>query len=92
MFPEPTNLLSEKITTLSRKARRSSRKGAWRIASDLPASFRYAAQGLAYGFVSQRNFRIHLGLGAVVFGLGLWLNLKYKDPVLFVRLLHPMIG
>ena len=52
------------------------RIGAWRVAGDLPASFRYAAQGLAYGFASQRNFRIHVLTGSVVFGLGLWLGLS----------------
>jgi len=51
------------------------RVGAWKVAGDLPASFRYAAQGLAYGFASQRNFRIHVFTGAVVFGMGLWLRL-----------------
>ena len=51
------------------------RLGAWQVAGDLPASFRYAAQGLGYAFRSQRNFRIHVGTGAVTFGLGLWLQL-----------------
>ncbi len=54
---------------------RPSRLGAWRVAGDLPASFRYAAQGLVYGFRSQRNFRIHVVTGAVVFALGLGLGL-----------------
>lgn len=45
------------------------------MAGDLPASFRYAAQGLAYGFASQRNFRIHVFTGLLVFGMGLWLRL-----------------
>jgi diacylglycerol kinase (ATP) len=52
------------------------RVGAWKVAGDLPASFRYAAQGLAYGFASQRNFRIHVCTGVVVFALGLWLQLS----------------
>lgn len=60
---------------VNRRARRL-RLGAWKVAGDLPASFRYAAQGLAYGFVSQRNFRIHVGTGGLVFGLGLWLQLS----------------
>ena len=51
------------------------RLGAWQVAGDLPASFRYAAQGLAYGFSSQRNFRIHVFTGAITFSLGLWLQL-----------------
>ena len=45
------------------------RRGSWRIAGDLPSSFRYAAQGLGYAFLTQRNFRIHVVTGLVVFGL-----------------------
>ena len=48
---------------------------AWRIAGDLPASFRYAAQGLGYAFVTQRNFRIHVITGVVVFAMATWLQL-----------------
>jgi diacylglycerol kinase (ATP) len=62
------------IVDVHRRGRRM-RVGAWRVAGDLPASFRYAAQGLAYSFASQRNFRIHVITGAIVFGLGLWLGL-----------------
>ncbi|MBE9173782.1 diacylglycerol kinase family protein [Cyanobium sp. LEGE 06143] len=60
------------------------RIGAWRVAGDLPSSFRYAAQGLAYGLRSQRNFRIHTATGAVVFGLGLWLQLSVDRMALLV--------
>jgi diacylglycerol kinase (ATP) len=63
------------IVDVHRRGRRL-RVGAWRVAGDLPASFRYAAQGLAYSFASQRNFRIHVVTGAIVFGLGLWLQLS----------------
>ena len=60
------------------------RSRSWTVASDLPASFRYAAQGLAYGFASQRNFRIHVITGAVVFGLGLWLQLPTPQLAVLV--------
>ena len=53
----------------------AARRRSWRIAGDLPASFRYAAQGLGYAFSSQRNFRIHVVIGAVVFGLAVVLQL-----------------
>ncbi|MBM5799540.1 MAG: diacylglycerol kinase family protein [Cyanobacteria bacterium K_DeepCast_35m_m2_023] len=56
--------------------RRGGRLGAWTVAGDLPSSFRYAAKGLTYSFSSQRNFRIHVITGAVVFSLGLWLGLS----------------
>jgi diacylglycerol kinase (ATP) len=58
------------------RRRRGRRLGAWMVAGDLPSSFRYAAKGLIYSFSSQRNFRIHVITGAVVFGLGLWLGLS----------------
>lgn len=57
-------------------SRRPHRIGAWTVAGNLGVSFRYAAQGLSYAFSSQRNFRIHVGTGFVVFGLGLWLGLS----------------
>ena len=60
---------------LGRSASKVRRLGAWQVAGDLPASFRYAAQGLAYGFTSQRNFRIHVFTGAITFSLGLVLQL-----------------
>ncbi|MCS5697682.1 diacylglycerol kinase family protein [Cyanobium sp. FGCU-52] len=66
----------ERAPAAGRSESRSRRLGAWQVAGDLPASFRYAAQGLAYGFLSQRNFRIHVITGAVVFGMGLWLGLS----------------
>ena len=84
MFPEKTHLPSQKITSLSSHQNKMSRRGSWRIASDLPASFRYASQGLVYSFLSQRNFRIHVLIGAVVFGLGLWLQLSINHLAILV--------
>ena len=63
---------SEEVAIIPNAMRR---RGSWRIASDLPASFRYAAQGLGYAFLTQRNFRIHVVTGLVVFGLATWLQL-----------------
>ena len=77
-------MVSEKITTLSSRRSRRTRRGSWRIASDLPASFRYASQGLLYSFFSQRNFRIHAFTGVVVFGLGLWLKLTLSHLAILV--------
>jgi diacylglycerol kinase (ATP) len=64
--------------------RRSKRIGAWTVAGDLPSSFRYAAKGLIYSFGSQRNFRIHVITGAVVFSLGLWLGLSLERLAVLV--------
>ena len=74
--PEDGAPVSEEISQRStQRAHRAAKRGAWRIAGDLPSSFRYAAQGLGYGFVSQRNFRIHVCTGALVLGMGIWLQL-----------------
>lgn len=61
-----------------------SRLGAWAVANDLPSSIRYAAQGLGYSFLSQRNFRIHVITGAVAFSLGLWLSLPAAQLAVLV--------
>jgi len=73
---EDESPVSEEISQRStHRAHRAAKRGAWRIAGDLPSSFRYAAYGLGYGFVSQRNFRIHVFAGALVLGMGIWLEL-----------------
>ena len=81
---DPDPLLTENIAKFASQGQRAARRGAWRIAGDLPSSFRYAAQGLGYGFISQRNFRIHLIIGVIVFGLGLWLNLRVEQLAILV--------
>jgi diacylglycerol kinase (ATP) len=49
---------------------------AWHIAPSFFSSFRYAWMGLTYAFQTQRNFRIHLIVGTLAIGLGLWLHLS----------------
>ncbi len=39
------------------------RSQSWQIAPDLFTSFRYAWAGIAYAFQTQRNFRVHMGVG-----------------------------
>ena len=63
-MPTETPLSVEQDFTATTSA---ARRRSWKIAGDLPASFRYAAQGLGYAFASQRNFRIHVVIGLVVF-------------------------
>ena len=80
-----TNLLPlPRQDPMAERHDRRLRASAWKVAGDLPASFRYAAQGLAYGFTSQRNFRIHVITGAGVFGLGLWLQLPTAQLAVLV--------
>ncbi len=71
--------LSEQLSKPSPQNHRPPRQGAWHRAGDLPASFRYAAQGLTYSFNTQRNFRIHVLIGGLVFGLGTWLKLNLSQ-------------
>ena len=58
---------------------RGMRVGAYKVARDLPASFRYAVQGLVYAFASQRNFRLQLVMGGLALSLGLWLHLHLLE-------------
>jgi diacylglycerol kinase (ATP) len=52
------------------------RQLAWQVASNLLVSFKYAWAGLLYAFKTQRNFRIHLAIGALAIGFGIFLHLK----------------
>ncbi len=65
----------DEVAGMPSNGQRGLRSNAWRIAGDLPASFRYAAQGLGYAFLTQRNFRIHVITGVVVFAMATWLQL-----------------
>ncbi len=79
---------------------RSNKRSSWKIAKDLPTSFLYAAKGLGYAFVTQRNFRIHVCFALGAFGLGFLLGLNKTDlaimaltatSVLVVELLNTAI-
>ena len=54
----------------------SKRELSWRVASNLLISFKYAWCGIVYAFQTQRNFRIHLFIGAVAIALGVFLHLQ----------------
>lgn len=41
------------------------RSQSWQIAPDLFSSFKYAWAGINYAFKTQRNFRIHAGVGTI---------------------------
>ncbi|MBW4482968.1 MAG: diacylglycerol kinase family protein [Tildeniella torsiva UHER 1998/13D] len=47
----------------------------WRVATNLLVSFKYAWQGVAYAFRTQRNFRIHVVVGSFAVGLAIALSL-----------------
>ncbi|MGB3202196.1 MAG: diacylglycerol kinase family protein [Nodosilinea sp.] len=52
-----------------------SRSLSWRVATNLLVSFKYAWQGVAYAFRTQRNFRIHVVVGSLAVGLAIALHL-----------------
>ncbi|MFN7713984.1 MAG: diacylglycerol kinase family protein [Pseudanabaenaceae cyanobacterium] len=51
----------------------------FQIADSLLTSFRFAAQGVIYAFVTQRNFRIHALIGAVAVVLCVYLRLSWVE-------------
>lgn len=69
--PPDTSPVSE--SDLSRK---SEREYAWKVASNLFTSFKYAWSGLTYAFQTQRNFRIHVVLGSFAITLAIALHLS----------------
>jgi len=58
------------------------RPPSWQVADNLGKSFYYAGKGLAYAIRTQRNFRIHMAVAAVAFGLGLGLRLSAAEMAL----------
>ncbi len=52
------------------------RELSWKVASNLFVSFKYAWCGISYAFQTQRNFRIHLSVGALAIALSVFLHLK----------------
>ena len=64
---------------------RSPRRPSWKVAHNLLVSFKYAGSGLQYAFQTQRNFRIHVGVGRGVLLLALWLQIS--PPQLAILLL-----
>lgn len=47
----------------------------WQVAPNLLVSFKYAWCGISYAFQTQRNFRIHVGVGTLAISLGIFLHL-----------------
>ncbi|CAN1213035.1 Diacylglycerol kinase [Tumidithrix helvetica PCC 7403] len=49
------------------------------VATSLRLSFKFAGEGIAYTFKTQRNFRIHLVMGVLVLGLSVYIQLPRVD-------------
>jgi diacylglycerol kinase (ATP) len=54
---------------------RQTRTKAWRVATSIGVSFKYAAAGVTYAFNTQRNFRIHCVMGTLAISIGALLRL-----------------
>jgi len=52
------------------------RSDSFQIATNLLLSFQYAGQGVGYAFRTQRNFRIHLIIGAIALSLSFYFHLS----------------
>ena len=100
MFPDISKDFEKEALNVSDNLQRLNKRSSWKIAKDLPTSFLYAAKGLRYAFLTQRNFRIHVGFALVAFTLGLFLGLNKSDlaimaltatSVLVVELLNTAI-
>lgn len=54
--------------------KQNKRRFAWKVASNLFVSFKYAWAGVCYTFATQRNFRIHTLIATVAISLGIFLQ------------------
>ena len=89
MFHNGVNLPKGEMTQekqLLSKTEDERRSLAWKVAPDLFASFRYAWQGIVYATRTQRNFRIHLGVGVVVWTICILLSLSFLETATQINL------
>jgi diacylglycerol kinase (ATP) len=86
MAPDPSHLseidhnsplISETATEAGTTDCRRPRS--FQVATNLFLSFKFAWQGVAYAFVTQRNFRIDVVVGAIVLGLSLYLQIPKAE-------------
>lgn len=79
LFPFTKPFLSEPMPEINQfqdpDPNNLKRSHSFQVATSLLLSFRYAAQGLSYAFRTQRNFRIHLAIGAIALSLSLYLQI-----------------
>jgi diacylglycerol kinase (ATP) len=73
----PPDMTSKVSTSIHQQLERNhqQRVKAWRVATSIGVSFRYAATGVTYAFNTQRNFRIHCVMGTLAISIGALLNL-----------------
>ncbi|MBW4618711.1 MAG: diacylglycerol kinase family protein [Cyanosarcina radialis HA8281-LM2] len=76
--------LSMLTSEISEAVLKPDRKFAWKTATNLFKSFKYAWAGVSYAFITQRNFRIHTFVGTLAISLSLWFRLKPVEIVAIV--------
>tara|TARA_Y100001968_G_scaffold329980_1_gene380603 strand:- start:732 stop:1190 length:459 start_codon:yes stop_codon:yes gene_type:complete len=82
MSTDKVRPLKEKITGIRNLRVSASRRRSWQTTNNLVISFYYAFKGIAYGFLSQRNFRLQVGIGAIALSLAIWLELNIERLVI----------
>ncbi|MFN4280335.1 diacylglycerol kinase family protein [Thermosynechococcus sp.] len=68
------------------------RRRAYRVASSLLNSFRYAWAGVVYAFQTQRNFRIHTAMGLSAIALSGLLKLPAVEVAVIVLTIGLVMG
>ena len=83
-FPSPFNQKAIIQPSLVTRENSPQRELAWQIAPNLLISFQYAWAGVRYAFVTQRNFRIHTVIAALVVSMGLFLRVNAVEMSILV--------
>jgi len=71
-------------TESSASEKQNIRNLAWKVAPNLFLSFKYAWAGVVYAFTTQRNFRIHTGIGVLAVSLGIFLEIEAMEMSVIV--------
>jgi diacylglycerol kinase (ATP) len=71
-----SDMTSKLSTSAGHQLERNQRVKAWRVATSIGVSFKYAAAGVTYAFNTQRNFRIHCAMGTLAISIGAILHLS----------------
>ncbi len=74
----------DKIKTSNTSKEQNKRELAWKVASNLIMSFRYAWAGVSYAFTTQRNFRIHTAIASLAISLGVFLGVTSTQMAIIV--------
>lgn len=74
--PQSSNRVGQSATPGRFLSGDTTRAFSFKVAPNLLVSFKYAWAGVSYAFRTQRNFRIHLMIGALALSLGTVLHLS----------------